>query len=189
MKAADTLVTLAVQFALMSLFAFGGANAVIPEMHRQAVDLHHWMTGSEFAALFAIFQAAPGPNFMIATLVGWKAAGLPGAMIATVALCAPSCFFTYWVVKVWDRSREARWRGGDPGRDRAGYRRLGDRDRLSSDPGRGPQLAVGPGDRGGGAGRLPLPAQSPLAVGRRYCSGADGPADLRFRREARVSTT
>ena len=39
MKAADTLVTLAVQFALMSLFAFGGANTVIPEMHRKAVDL------------------------------------------------------------------------------------------------------------------------------------------------------
>ena len=110
MKAADTLATLATQFALMSLVAFGGANSVIPEMHRQAVDLHHWMTGSEFAALFAISQAAPGPNFMISTLVGWKAAGFPGALVATLALCAPSCLVTFWVVKVWDRAREARWR-------------------------------------------------------------------------------
>ena len=110
MKACDTLVTLGVQFGLMSLLAFGGANSVIPEMHRQAVDLHHWMTGSEFATLFAISQAAPGPNFMISTLIGYKAAGLPGALVATLALCAPSCFVSYWVVKVWDRAREARWR-------------------------------------------------------------------------------
>lgn len=110
MKAADVLLALFVQFALLSLLAFGGANAVVPEMHRQAVDLHHWMTGSEFAALFAISQAAPGPNFMISTLVGWKAAGLPGALVATLAMCAPSCLLTFWVAKVWDRSREARWR-------------------------------------------------------------------------------
>ena len=110
MKAADTLLALFVQFALLSLLAFGGANAVVPEMHRQAVDLHHWMTGSQFAALFAISQAAPGPNFMISTLVGWKAAGLPGALVATLAMCAPSCLLTFWVAKVWDNSRETRWR-------------------------------------------------------------------------------
>ena len=110
MKAADTLLALFVQFALLSLLAFGGANAVAPEMHRQAVDVHHWMTGAQFTALFAIAQAAPGPNFMISTLVGWKAAGLPGALVATLAMCVPSCLLTFWVVKVWDRSAEARWR-------------------------------------------------------------------------------
>ena len=110
MKGADILGALFVQFALLSLVAFGGANAVVPEMHRQAVDLHHWMTGSEFAALFAIAQAAPGPNFMISTLVGWKAAGLPGALVATLAMCAPSCLLTFWVARLWDRSPEARWR-------------------------------------------------------------------------------
>ena len=110
MKAADTLFALFLQFALLSLLAFGGANSVVPEMHRQAVDLHHWMTGSQFTALFAIAQAAPGPNFMIATLVGWKAAGLPGALIATLAMCGPSCLLTFWAVKLWDRSAEARWR-------------------------------------------------------------------------------
>ena len=110
MKAADTLVALFAQFALLSLLAFGGANSVVPEMHRQAVDIHHWTTGSEFAGLFAIAQAAPGPNFMISTLVGWKAAGLPGALIATLAMCAPSCLLTFWVAKVWSRSAEARWR-------------------------------------------------------------------------------
>ena len=106
----DTLLALFVQFAILSLLAFGGANAVVPEIHRQAVDVHRWMTDKDFAALFALAQAAPGPNFLISTLVGWKAAGLAGALIATAAMCAPSCLLTFWIVKVWDRHREAAWR-------------------------------------------------------------------------------
>jgi chromate transporter len=107
---AATLWALVAQFATLSLLAFGGANAVIPEIHRQSVDIHHWMSDREFASLFALAQAAPGPNFLISTLVGWKAAGLAGALLATVAMCAPSCLLTYWVAKVWDRHRDAHWR-------------------------------------------------------------------------------
>lgn len=98
------------QFAILSLMAFGGANAVVPEIQRQAVSVHHWMTDKDFAALFAIAQASPGPNFLVATLVGWKAAGLAGAVTATAAMCAPSCLLTYWLVKAWDKYRETRWR-------------------------------------------------------------------------------
>jgi chromate transporter len=110
MKGSDTLLAIAVQFAGLSLVAFGGANAVIPEIHRQAVDVRHWMTDQDFAALFAIAQAAPGPNFLVSTLVGWKAAGLAGALVATAAMCGPSCLLTYWVAKVWDRYRQTEWR-------------------------------------------------------------------------------
>jgi len=106
----DTIAILAVQFALLSLLAFGGANAVVPEMHRQAVELNHWATDQQFAALFAIAQAAPGPNFLISTLIGWQAAGLPGALVATFAMCGPSCVLTYFVVRAWDRYRDAPWR-------------------------------------------------------------------------------
>jgi len=106
----DTLSVLAVQFALLSLMAFGGANAVVPEIHRQAVDIRHWMSDREFAALFAIAQAAPGPNFLVSTLIGWKAAGIAGALVATLGMCAPSCVLTYWISKLWDRRREAPWR-------------------------------------------------------------------------------
>ncbi|HEY2706507.1 MAG TPA: chromate transporter [Caulobacteraceae bacterium] len=110
MKTSDTLIALAIQFTSLSLVAFGGANAVIPEMHRQAVDVHHWMTNQDFTALFAIAQAAPGPNFLVTTLIGWKAAGLPGAVVATLAMCGPSCVLTYWVAKAWDKYRETAWR-------------------------------------------------------------------------------
>ena len=105
-----TLSSLALQFALLSLLAFGGANSVVPEMHRQSVEVQHWLSDKDFAALFAIAQAAPGPNFMISTLVGWKAAGLAGALVATLAMAAPSSVLAYLVSRVWERHRSAQWR-------------------------------------------------------------------------------
>jgi chromate transporter len=106
----DTLGTLGVQFAILSLFAIGGAMAVVPEMHRQVVEVQHWMSDRQFADLFAIAQAAPGPNIIVVTLIGYQTAGIAGALTATAAMCAPSCVFTYFVSRAFDRFREARWR-------------------------------------------------------------------------------
>jgi chromate transport protein ChrA len=75
----------------------GGAITLIPEMHYYVVESHHWMTGQEFAALFAIAQAAPGPNVLVVSLIGWKVAGLAGALVATVGMCGPSsCCVITW---------------------------------------------------------------------------------------------
>ena len=98
------------QFLSLSLVAIGGANAVLPEMHRQVVDISHWMTGAEFAALFAIAQAAPGPNVLIVSLVGWKVAGVPGALAATGAMCGPSSLLAFYVGRLSQRFRESPWR-------------------------------------------------------------------------------
>lgn len=111
MKAPPAILTdLVTTFVVLSLIAFGGANAVVPEMHRQAVELRRWMSDAQFADLFAIAQAAPGPNVMISTLIGWKVAGIVGALVATLAMCGPSCLLTYFAAGVWERNREARWR-------------------------------------------------------------------------------
>jgi chromate transporter len=104
------LTDLAAVFAQLSLLAFGGANAVLPEMQRQVVQVHPWMTAAEFAALFALAQAAPGPNMLVATLVGWRVAGLGGALVATLSLCAPSSVLTFGVAHLWYRFRAAPWR-------------------------------------------------------------------------------
>ena len=80
----ETLVALALIFTQLSLIAFGGGNTTLPEMHRQVVDVHHWMTGADFAALYALAQAAPGPNLMVAPLIGWQVAGLAGMLVTTV---------------------------------------------------------------------------------------------------------
>lgn len=106
----DALGTLAWQFALLSLVAFGGANAVMPEIHRQAVDLHGWTTERQFTDFFAIAQAAPGPNVLIVTLLGWQTAGLPGAIVTTLAMCGPSSLLAFGTARLWERFREARWR-------------------------------------------------------------------------------
>ncbi len=104
------LAQLAVDFSLLSLITVGGVITVLPEMHRNVVEVHGWMSGAEFAQLFALAQASPGPNILVVSLIGWKVAGLAGAVVATGAACAPSSVLTYAVSKVWQRFRGARWR-------------------------------------------------------------------------------
>jgi chromate transporter len=106
----NILFTLAIQFGIMSLLALGGANAVVPEMHRQAVELRSWMTEREFADMFAISQAAPGPNVMLVTLIGYHVAGVAGALVTTFAMCGPTAVLAYFLGKVWDRFKDAPWR-------------------------------------------------------------------------------
>jgi chromate transporter len=106
----DDLTALAVVYAQLSLLAFGGANAIVPEMQRQVVDVHHWMSAHEFAAMFALAQAAPGPNMMVVSLVGWRVAGFWGALVSTGAIALPSSVLTLLVTGVWYRFRDADWR-------------------------------------------------------------------------------
>lgn len=105
-----SLLTLAGYFALLSLFAVGGANAALPEMHRLAVEVMHWMSERQFADMFAIAQLTPGPNVIVVTLIGYHVAGLAGALVATVAMCGPTCVFAYFFGQIWDRFKDAPWR-------------------------------------------------------------------------------
>jgi chromate transporter len=104
------LTTLFVYFVTLSLFAMGGANSAIPEMHRVAVDTMHWMTDRQFGDMFAISQLSPGPNVIIVTLIGYHVAGLAGGAVATVAMCGPTCFLAFFVAGFWDRFKDAHWR-------------------------------------------------------------------------------
>ena len=106
----NTLAQLAAVYAQLSLLAFGGANSVIPEMQRQVVDVHGWMTAHRFAALYALAQAAPGPNMMVVSLVGWRVAGFWGALVTTGAVAAPSSVLTLLVSGAWFRFKDANWR-------------------------------------------------------------------------------
>jgi chromate transporter len=106
----DLLITLAVQFAIMSLLALGGANAVVPEMHRQAVEMRGWLSEREFTDMFAMSQAAPGPNVMIVTLIGYHVAGIAGAVVTTFAMCGPTAVLAHFLGSAWDRFKDAPWR-------------------------------------------------------------------------------
>ena len=109
MNSGAPILGLVLQFALLSLISFGGFTAILPEVHRYIVDVQGWMTSAEFGQLFALAQAAPGPNVMAVTLIGYKVAGLSGALAATVAITMPSCLLAYSVGSVWGRWRDTGW--------------------------------------------------------------------------------
>jgi len=105
----NPILALALTFAVMSLFAVGGASSAIPEMHRVAVDVQHWLTDTQFADVFAISQLSPGPNVLIVTLIGYSVAGVAGALVATLAMCVPTAVFALYVSRFLARSSHARW--------------------------------------------------------------------------------
>ena len=105
-------------FGMLSLLSIGGGNVVLPEMHLRSVNGQHWLTDSQFADIFSISQAAPGPSILIVTLVGYAAGlqvgGVPGAIVggivATVAMILPAASFVYVVTLFWQRAEDSKWR-------------------------------------------------------------------------------
>ena len=94
-------------FLLLACMAVGGMQGVMPDMHRYLVDANGWITSKQFADAFALAQAAPGPNMMWITLVGWEVAGLLGATVTTIAIIIPPATFTLVVIRL-----DARMPGG-----------------------------------------------------------------------------
>jgi len=105
----STALELFLEFALLSFVAFGGATALLPEMHRVVVEQHHWLNDTTFTHLYAIAQAAPGPNVLVVTLIGWEIAGLAGALSATLAMCLPMSVLIYLLIDRWEGFAGRRW--------------------------------------------------------------------------------
>jgi chromate transporter len=105
----EMLRELATTFSWLSLLQFGGTNAVIPEMHRQAVDVWHWMDTATFVNLFALAQLAPGPNVMIVSLIGWQVAGLAALVVATLAMTVPPCLLAFTASRLMRRAGQSPW--------------------------------------------------------------------------------
>jgi chromate transporter len=104
-----SLLALIAVFAPLSLFSIGGGASLLAEIEHQSVAVHHWTTQREFADLFAISRAAPGPGTMLSALIGWKVAGWSGAATATVALYLPSSLLVFGLARVWGRWRGSLW--------------------------------------------------------------------------------
>jgi chromate transporter len=104
-----TLVQIAATFSLLSLLAFGGGAAVLPDMQRQAVQVHHWISSGEFLDMFALSRAVP-PGSLIVALIGQKAAGLLGGVVALIAMFGPSSLLAVGVARLWRRAGGAAWR-------------------------------------------------------------------------------
>ena len=168
---ANPIWTLAWTFGLMSLFAVGGANSAIPEMHRIAVDVHHWMTDKQFADVFAISQLSPGPNVLIVTLIGYYVAGVAGALAATLAMCGPTAVVAYYVSRLLARSTPVALAGHHPGGAGSAVDRADGRQRPDPGADLGPDLGRRPGYRRGRGAGLYHAAQSAVDVAGRRLFG------------------
>ena len=66
-------------------YSIGGGYAAMPLIQNQVVDLHPWLSMTQFADIMTIAEMTPGPIAInSATFVGIQVAGLPGAIIATM---------------------------------------------------------------------------------------------------------
>jgi chromate transporter len=77
-------VELFLRFALISLIAFGGGQAALPLVERMAVQEAGWLNPATFGAAVTFSYLTPGPILIVATFVGQQAAGLSGALAATL---------------------------------------------------------------------------------------------------------
>jgi len=105
------IISLIAVFGSASLVSFGGGNTVLPELHRQAVSIHGWLSNQQFAAVYAIAQGAPGPStVLLAGLIGLQAGRWPGALVAAAAMLVPGAALMYLASLAWERFRAASWR-------------------------------------------------------------------------------
>lgn len=94
---------LAYEFFKIGLFAVGGGLVTIPFLFDLS-EQYHWFTTTELTDMIAISQSTPGPiGVNMATYVGFKTAGISGAIVATLSLIAPAVIVIYFVQKMLDR--------------------------------------------------------------------------------------
>lgn len=113
------LFALFLHFLSLSVFATGGAMALASDMHRYVVDEHGYITHTQFVNSIALAQAAPGPNILFITVMGWQIAALPGALATTLGIAMPALIFPFVVsrlgrLKQFDRLLKALQRGLGP---------------------------------------------------------------------------
>jgi len=104
-------------FLSLSLFSLGGGNTLLNEYHHMAVDQYCWLTSRQFADIYAIAEAAPGPSSMIVGLLGMGAAvkegplwGVFSGLMAEIAILLPSTLLMVAAALSWNRLRHSPWR-------------------------------------------------------------------------------
>lgn len=80
---------LGLTFSGVSLSLFGGGYVIIPLLQELIVDQIQWLTQKEFVDAIAVGQITPGPILISATFIGYKVAGIGGAIIATIGIFLP----------------------------------------------------------------------------------------------------
>lgn len=94
-------------FFKSGLFAIGGGLATLPFLYEMA-EVTGWFTDQDILNLLAVSESTPGPiGINMSTYVGYITAGIPGAIIASLALAAPSIMVILLVIQVLDKFKDS----------------------------------------------------------------------------------
>ena len=96
-------------FFTVGAFTFGGGLSVLAFMQDQVVNQLHWLTPNEFLDGLAMGQLTPGPILMIAAFVGYKLAGVAGAVVGGMAIFLPSFILMLSILPVYERIKRHTW--------------------------------------------------------------------------------
>jgi chromate transporter len=107
----EAILSLLGHLVAQSLMAIGGIYVVVAELQRVVVVENGWIGAEEFASLFALAQAAPGPNTIFVALVGWRMGGLWAGALAIVVFVLPSFILSVLLARGWSRWSDQRWFG------------------------------------------------------------------------------
>lgn len=104
----QVLLELASVLGRLSLLSIGSSATILGQMQRDVVS-HGWMTPAQFTQAFGLAQGTPGSGSLVVVAVGYRAAGLAGALVAFGAFYIPTFLLAVAVTAVWHRVRASRW--------------------------------------------------------------------------------
>lgn len=104
------ILNLFLTFLKIGAFTFGGGYAMIALLEHEFIDKKDWLDRDEFLDMTAIAESTPGPIATnSATYIGYRIAGIAGAVISTIAVCIPSFAIIYIISLFFDRFLEFRY--------------------------------------------------------------------------------
>jgi chromate transporter len=104
-----SLVEVATFLVKVGAFTFGGGLTMIAFIQDQVVNRFHWLTPQEFIDGLALGQLTPGPILIVAAYVGYKVAGILGAVVGAAAAFVPSFVLMLAILPAFDRVRRLAW--------------------------------------------------------------------------------
>ena len=94
-------------WAVIGAQSFGGGAATLYLIRRETVERHGWLTEDDFSRYWGICQIAPGINILgLVSLIGWRLAGAPGALLSVCGLLLPSAGITVGLTSIYAGIRE-----------------------------------------------------------------------------------
>ncbi len=96
-------------FFMVGAFSFGGGLTMIAFIQEQVVNQYHWLTHQEFIDGLALGQLTPGPVLMVSAYVGYKLAGVAGAVVGAAGIFLPSFILMLSILPAFERARKLLW--------------------------------------------------------------------------------